>query len=336
MDDIDRQLLSLLKLPLPYKTRPFQVVGDKMGLDSADVILRIRRLKDEKVLDRVSAIFESQKLGYKSCWAAMSFPEESVDGAARKVSAHPAVFSCYRRNHEFNLWFALAVPGHWSIEEEALRLQFLAGAGKILLFQNTMVFKQEAARVAESKPVSLSLLEIEIIRLLQEDLSLSDEPYRRIAKQLGLTDESLFEIIVSLERHGFLNRIAALPELSSSALRNFILSVWQVPEERLERIGRRAALLPELKICCARTAFEEFPYNLHLGIESSSLADCERVISKIQNEVGKWPHQFLINEKEYKRTRIQFFSKELEEWREKTNLEGFSFSHFTTENRGIS
>ena len=101
MDDIDRQLLTYLQKEIPAATSPFEKIGSKIGIDSAEVLLRINRLKEEKVIRQISAIFDTKSLGYKSTLVAMRFPEEKLDEAASVINEHPGVSHNYKRIHSF-------------------------------------------------------------------------------------------------------------------------------------------------------------------------------------------------------------------------------------------
>src|SRR5256885_1075188 len=110
MDDIDLQVLNVMQAQFPVCERPYWAVGEQVGLTEADVLARVRRLRDERIIRQISAIFDTKSLGYKSSLVAAQYPADRLAAGARVVSEHPGVTHNYERNDTFNLWYTVAVP----------------------------------------------------------------------------------------------------------------------------------------------------------------------------------------------------------------------------------
>jgi len=261
MDDLDRQLLTYLQKEIPLQSRPFEVVGAKFGVDPGEVILRIHRLKEQKVIRQISAIFDTKSLGYKSTLVAMKFAEDKIDQGAEIINQHPGVSHNYKRNHDFNLWFTVAVPPKDSLEEHIQRLHDLSGAEKTLILPTLKLFKigvkldltgkesrqeksgeiYDDSRRRKTAP-DLTPTEINVIRILQEDFPLTDEPYLKMAGELGITEEALFATVNSFIERGYLRRFAAILHHRRAGFAANSMVVWQIPEEK------HLAILPCLNI----------------------------------------------------------------------------------------
>ncbi|HXV27631.1 MAG TPA: AsnC family transcriptional regulator [bacterium] len=337
MDDIDRKLLTYLQKEIPVTSRPFEAIGQKTGIDGAEVLLRINRLKEEKVIRQISAIFDTKSLGYKSTLVAMRFPEEKLDQGASVINEHPGVSHNYKRNHDFNLWFTVAVPPKDSLEEHIQRLHELSGADKTLILPTLKLFKigvkldltgkeskQESAdeiydeRRRRKVAPDLTSAEIDAIRVLQEDLPLVDEPYQKLAFQLGIEESRLFEIMKSFTERGYLRRVAAILHHRKAGFAANAMVVWQIPEEKQDEAGSKMALFREVSHCYKRPVYAEFPYALYTMVHAPKISDCEAITLQIEEKVGKWPRLNLLSTKEYKKIRLKYFTKELDEWWEKT------------------
>ncbi len=338
MDDIDRQLLTYLQKEIPVTTRPFETIGRRIVIDGAEVLLRINRLKEEKVIRQISAIFDTKSLGYKSTLVAMRFPEERLDQGASIINEHPGVSHNYKRNHDFNLWFTVAVPPHDSLEEHIQKLHELSGADKTLILPTLTLFKigvKLDLTGKESKEESVDEIyderrrrkiapdltseEIDAIRVLQEDLPLVDEPYQKIALQLGIDESRLFEMTQSFIQRGYLRRIAAILHHRRAGFAANAMVVWQIPEEKQDQVGSQMALFREVSHCYKRPVYPEFPYALYTMIHAPKISDCEAITCRIEDKVGKWPRLNLLSTKEYKKIRLKYFTKELDEWWTKTS-----------------
>ena len=108
LSEQDRKLINHLQDDLPLVSRPFAVVGQKMGLSEQDVINRIRHLRDDGILTRFGPFFDAQALGGSLCLCAMIIPEDQFEDIAAKVNAYPEVAHNYQRDHRLNMWFVLA------------------------------------------------------------------------------------------------------------------------------------------------------------------------------------------------------------------------------------
>lgn len=107
MTEIEKQLLNAIQSDFPITARPFNDLARELGVSESEVIDLIGGLKNRGVIRRIGAIFDSQKLGYKSTLCAMKVPAERLEEVAGIVSSFPGVTHNYGRDHELNLWFTL-------------------------------------------------------------------------------------------------------------------------------------------------------------------------------------------------------------------------------------
>ncbi|WP_240501049.1 hypothetical protein [Deinococcus sp. LM3] len=104
------QLLNRIQRDIPITRRPYAVIAQDVGLTEAEALSILREVKAEGVLRQVSAIFDTRTLGYQSSLVAAVHDEDQLDAGAEIVNAHPGVSHNYKRNHDFNLWYTIAVP----------------------------------------------------------------------------------------------------------------------------------------------------------------------------------------------------------------------------------
>ena len=111
-DAVTTRLLDLLQVEVPLVERPFAAVARRIGADQGEAIARIRALRaaPRPTIRQISAIFDSKALGYQSTLVAAKVPEAELERAAAVISQHPGVSHNYRREHEYNLWYTLALP----------------------------------------------------------------------------------------------------------------------------------------------------------------------------------------------------------------------------------
>jgi len=93
------------------------------------------------VLRQLSAIFDTRKLGYTSSLVAMKSEPDKLEHVAHQINKHPGVCHNYEREHEFNLWFTLAVPPGTDLEKELEKFSKLDGIKKTRMLPTLQLFK---------------------------------------------------------------------------------------------------------------------------------------------------------------------------------------------------
>jgi len=116
MDSFDKEILDIIQSSFPLSPRPYEVVGEQVGLTESEVLARVRRLKAEGVIRRQGANFGSRQLGWKSTLCGAEVPEDKLERFVAEVNRHSGVTHNYLRAHQFNVWFALIAPTTEAVE----------------------------------------------------------------------------------------------------------------------------------------------------------------------------------------------------------------------------
>ncbi len=61
---------------------------------------------------------------------AFAVKENKIDDVANEINKHPGVSHNYERNHEYNLWFTLAVPPDGDMKADLEKMALLDGVLK--------------------------------------------------------------------------------------------------------------------------------------------------------------------------------------------------------------
>jgi len=127
LDDKDRALINAYQGGFPLSERPYADVGEKLGLSEEEVIARIGKMLDEKILTRFGPLYNAERLGGGLTLAAMKIPEAEFDSVVDQVNEFPEVAHNYAREHELNMWFVLATETPEGIEETCKRIEEKTG-----------------------------------------------------------------------------------------------------------------------------------------------------------------------------------------------------------------
>jgi len=141
IDNVDKNLLNIIQADFPLTREPFTALGLHLSVNCNEVIQRIERLKAGGIIRLIGPVFNPRRLGYRTTLVAVKVPVERLDEAEQIVSTHPMVSHCYQRDHDFKLWFTLAMPVAEDIGSEVHKLGSRIKAEEILNLPAVRVFK---------------------------------------------------------------------------------------------------------------------------------------------------------------------------------------------------
>ncbi len=144
MDETDKRLLNLIQQDFPITARPFLKIAERLGLDEAEVLERIKALKDQQIIRRIGAVFDSRKLGFQSTLCAARVPEGTVPSFVAFVNNLPGVTHNYRRDDDYNIWFTLIAPDEDALLATIERIKKETGIDDILSLSASKTFKIDA------------------------------------------------------------------------------------------------------------------------------------------------------------------------------------------------
>jgi DNA-binding Lrp family transcriptional regulator len=127
LDATDRALINALQGGFPLCDEPYRAVGEALGLNEDEVLERLRRLLDRKVLTRFGPMYQVERIGGAFVLAALKAPEADYERIAELVNALPEVAHNYRREHALNMWFVLATETREGIPAAIARIEAATG-----------------------------------------------------------------------------------------------------------------------------------------------------------------------------------------------------------------
>lgn len=127
LDATDRAIINALQGEFPLCERPYAAAAEALGLGEEELLARLRRMLDDKVLTRFGPMFQIERMGGAFCLAALAAPERRYDEVAAQVNAFAAVAHNYRREHALNMWFVLATEKPEGIATTAAAIEAATG-----------------------------------------------------------------------------------------------------------------------------------------------------------------------------------------------------------------
>lgn len=334
MDSTDKDILNLIQREFPLEREPFAAIGREVGLAGDEIIRRVEALKRGRVIRQISAIFDTRVLGYQSTLVAAKIPADKLNAGAKAINSHPGVSHNYERNNELNLWYTVAVPpdSRLGLEGTVDVLHHISGAEKTRILPTLKLFKigvtldmnagatakKEAPQYGESDRKSadrnISDEDKAAVRVLQEDVPLTPRPFDLWGEQAGMGYEELLDRAFDLQRRKIMRRFSAVLFHRKAGFRANAMGVWKVPDERIEEVGNMFAQYQAVSHCYQRPVYEDWPYALFSMVHGRSVEECQSLLDAMSEESGLTDYASLYSTREYKKTRVRYFTPEMEAW----------------------
>src|SRR5262249_54012571 len=109
LDEFDKRLLNEMQGSFPIVARPYAAGAQALQTDEDTVLRRTGELIKDRIIRQVTPIYDTRAFGYGSMLVAAKVDPEHPWAPAKIINGHPGVSHNYLRNHEFNMWFTLAV-----------------------------------------------------------------------------------------------------------------------------------------------------------------------------------------------------------------------------------
>jgi DNA-binding Lrp family transcriptional regulator len=333
LSDRDRKLLNLMQGSFPLEPRPYARVAEQAGMSEEAALERVQELIDERIVRQVTPIFDTRALGYKSMLVAAKVDSENPHRAATVINAHPGVSHNYLRNHEFNLWFTIAVEpdSQLGLDGTLRALAEEAGAESlrqlptIKLFKIRMDLEMEggtdalakagaAEEPAETEPQPYDDFDVAVIRTLQGDMPVVPEPYAPTAAALGISQEKLLDHLAGMQERRLLRRVAAILYHRRAGFSANGMGVWKVPDERITELGPRMAAVRGISHCYQRPTYEDWPYSVFTMAHGRSKEECDAILDSIEELTGITERATLYSSTEFKKIRLLYFTEDFKRW----------------------
>lgn len=332
------EILSIMQKSFPLTRRPFLQIANEVGLTEEEVIEIVKNEKENKIIRQTSAIFDTKSLGFKSSLVAFKVSPEKIDQAVSVINSHPGVSHNYERDHDYNIWFTIAVDpkSRLGLERSVEILAHLAEAEHYVMLPTLKMFKikvkldttgkdakKEKVKHKAKKEIELTKLHMDIIKLAQEDIEIVQRPFEHIVNKLRIDYDSLFIMLKELQEAGVMRRFASILNHRNAGFGANAMTVWEIDESKGEEIGKIAAQFSAVSHCYLRPKYPNWPYNLFTMIHGKSEEDTNAVIEEIANEIEYKSKRPLYSTREFKKVRLKYFSPTFLEW-EEAHLERMS------------
>ncbi len=156
----------------------------------------------------------------------------------------------------------------------------------------------------------LTNLDKEIIKVLQEDFPLCEEPYKILAEKVGIGEEEFIQRVQNLLAEKKIRKMGAVLRHRAAGFKANALCAWQVSTENLDEVAKIMSNHPAVSHCYERTTAPNWTYNLYTMIHAKSREECDSIISELSELTGVKNFQIMYSKKEWKKTGMKYFCEQ--------------------------
>ena len=331
------EILSRIQKKFPLVAKPFEAIAKELNISEEEVLEILKEQKEANIIRQTSAIFDTKRLGYKSSLVAFKIQPEQINAAVKILNSHPGISHNYERNHDFNIWFTMAVApdSKLGLEKTVALLSKLTDAQEYIILPTLKLFKinvklnttgkddkKEKVKKITHTDVEMTELHHKIVRMAQYDIEIVSEPFKKIIDELDITYEKFFGILAELQAAGVMRRFASILNHRKAGFNANAMVVWDVDEgEKGEAIGANAASFSAVSHCYLRPKYENWPYNLFTMVHGKTTEETNGIIADMAKEIEAKSHMPLYSSREFKKVRIEYFTPAFSEWEDRYSSE---------------
>lgn len=130
------------------------------------------------------------------------------------------------------------------------------------------------------------LLARQLVELTQAGLPLVEDPWAWLAEKLGIDVDATLALLQRLQGDGAIRRIAAVPNHYRLGYRHNGMTVWEVDEAQLGRLGPLVGSQAFVSHCYRRPRREGWNYNLFAMVHGRSAEEIDAYRNEIRQLLG--------------------------------------------------
>jgi DNA-binding Lrp family transcriptional regulator len=132
MNASQRKLLNIMQEGIPLVEKPFEQIGDQLGMSETEVLEGIESLREKGLLRRFGGIVNISELGVKSTLVGLRVEAPFIEAVAGAVSAYSGVTHNYERDDAYNLWFTLMEGSEETLNAHIEEIRNLPGVESLI------------------------------------------------------------------------------------------------------------------------------------------------------------------------------------------------------------
>jgi len=149
----------------------------------------------------------------------------------------------------------------------------------------------------------LDAIDCDLVAIVAEGLPLVRRPYAAVGAMVGLAEQEVIRRLERLISSGVIKRLGVVVRHHELGFKANAMAVWDVPDDVVSDIGRRAAALPFVTLCYRRPRrLPDWPYNLFCMVHGRDRFTVRGQIDQLARDAGldKYASAILFSNRRFK------------------------------------
>jgi DNA-binding Lrp family transcriptional regulator len=155
LDEVDRRIVLATQAGLPLVPRPYEFIGESIGVSSRDVMRRLGRMTDLGIIRRIGVVPNHYAIGYHAnALTVWDVDDAQVDVLGERIGALQFVSHCYLRERvlpdwPYNLFVMVHAADRRAVEGKVARVAGVVGTAARAheILYSTRVLKKTGMRL---------------------------------------------------------------------------------------------------------------------------------------------------------------------------------------------
>ncbi|WP_435147776.1 siroheme decarboxylase subunit beta [Halobaculum sp. P14] len=308
LSTLERAVVNAFQGGFPVVESPWEpaaaALADRgVDVDGDELLATVQSLDDRGILSRFGALVNAEEIGGTATLVAMHAPESRFDEVAETVNGFREVAHNYEREHpHLNMWFVVSVADEAEVArvlgdiEEATgqetynlpkQREFHVGAKFLLdgpVADGDLDLSGLGPDVTPTDRRGLTPAERDLVVEIQGGLPVTATPYRDVADAVGQPVEWVVETVKRFEAEGKVRRVGVIPNHYALGYTENGMTVWDVPDDRVDEVGEAVASLGFVTHCYRRPRHDGvWPYNFFAMTHGRDEAESERRVREVRD-----------------------------------------------------
>lgn len=117
LDKLDFKILEALQFDFPFVERPWDYLAEKLGMDSQNLLSRIKRLIELGIIRKIGGFPNLKRIGFTaSTLIGVKVQQDKLEEITNIINDCNNVSHNYLREHDYNLWFTITAKDNEDIQ----------------------------------------------------------------------------------------------------------------------------------------------------------------------------------------------------------------------------
>ena len=159
---------------------------------------------------------------------------------------------------------------------------------------------------------ALDEIDRRIVLATQSGLPLEPQPYHAVARQVGIPAEEVMARMMRMLESGVIRRIGVVPNHYALGYKANGMTVWDVPDERVDELGAKIGALDFVSHCyCRPRHLPDWNYNFFAMVHGHDRGEVGELVRRIAELIGDADrgHEILYSTRILKKTGLRIGKK---------------------------